>query len=240
MAVANVRGRTPTKRIDMYKDHEFVIGRLVLGGDETMETVAVLGGAGTWAKPAECSEADHHWFNFVLNGKAASGSSRAIAIDLEQKTTGTASPCCLKVEAKAGNGIAVQGMGALDGKICFGTVGAKITGEGAAVTGQLKLPDRALDAGGGYYAGKFEIYCAGNSADPTPAQKHAILKLQVHGGNQAARRKVTHFAEIIGEAGAKDAGYMLANADPSSGGIAGGIRVDVNGTDYWILLYTMT
>lgn len=233
MAVSNVRGRLPTKRIDKYKDHEFVVGRIVLGGDETMEAVAVLGGAGTWAAPVECAEADHHWFNFVLNGKAASGSSRAIAIDLEQKTTGTASPCCLKVEAKAGNGIAVQGMGALDGKICFGTAGAKVTGECAAVTGQLNVPNRAMDAGGGHYAGKFEIYLSGTSADISPTQKHAILKLQVFGGNAAAQRKVLNLFELIGPEGAKASKYIISNADVGDGG-AGGIQINVNGTQRWI------
>lgn len=194
MVVANVRGRTPTKRIDMYQDHEFVVGRLVLGGDESAEAPTVIMGAGTWAAPIECTEADHHFINLITRGMATSaGSSKVIAVDHYVGVSG-ASPTIFRGCMELEDGISCTGASAADLTLRFGTAGSKITGEGHALGAQLRLPNRAMDAGGKYSAAKFELYLDGTSCDVdgqgNPEDYLSIIRLQTIGGDATAQKKI--------------------------------------------------
>lgn len=238
MVVSNVRGRLPTKRIDMYKDHEFVVGRLVLGGDESAEAPTVIMGAGTWTYPIECAEEDHHFINLITRGMASGGSSKVIAIDHYLGVSG-GSPTIFRGCMELEDAISAPSASAGDFTVRFGTAGSKITGEGHAVSAQLRVPNRAVDAGGVYSAFKCEVYLDGNDADPTPAQHYAIARFQVHGGNTAAQRKFNSLFYIIGPEGAMASKYLISNADPTTAGVAKGLQIQINGTRYWLAAYTI-
>lgn len=235
--MGDVKGRLPTKRIDMFKDHEFVVGKLVLGVTEKMADYGVLLGAGLWNDPVVNAQADHHFINFHCKSMATSGGSRLLYLEL----IGGAAGCSLRGMSstiKVDNAIALTQANPVRGSLRFGTAGSKCTGEAHGVCGQLRIPDRAMDAGG-YYSGVYaEIYCDGNNSDPAPTQGYGVLRLQVHGGNQAARRKVKTAILIQGETGSKASKYLLSNADVGDGG-DGGIQVNINGTAMWIPLWNI-
>lgn len=245
MAVANVRGRTPTKRIDMYKDHEFVVGRIVLGGDESAEAPTVIMGAGTWTTPIECTEDDHHFINLITRGMATGGSSKALAIDHYLGVSG-GSPTIFRGCMELEDGIYAASASAADFNLRFGTAPSRCTGEGHAIGGQLRLPNRALTPGGKYSAQKLEIYLSGASTVVTPINPDlnmAILRLQVIGGDTADRRLIHNALMIQGETGNKSSKYMVAGDDVTgsgSGGTSdGGIQINVNGTQLWLATYSI-
>lgn len=110
----------------------------------------------------------------------------------------------------------------------FGAAG-NISGEGQAIRGTLRVPDRAVSAGGNYHAIVGEIYCDGISSDLSPATTHAIFKGAVSGGDQAARRKVLYLMDIEAEAGL---GYMVYTGqnEPVWAAKTCLIKVLINGT----------
>ena len=241
MVVSHTRGRLPTKRIDMFQDHEFAVGRLVVGGDESAEAPTVLIGGGTWTNPLECAVADHHWLNFITRGMASSGSSKFMAVDHYLGVSG-GSPTIFRGCMELEDGIYAANASAADYTLRFGTSGSKVVGEGHALSAQLRVPNRAMDTGGLMSAAKFEVYLDGTSANwNTSHGDNSIIRIQVIGGNQAARRKVVSGILFTGESGNKSSKYMVAGDDVTGGGGAttGGIQINVNGTPMWLGTYTI-
>ena len=240
MVVSHTRGRKPTKRIDMYKDHEFVVGRLVVGEDESMEAPSVLMGGGTWTYPIECAVADHHFLNFITRGMASSGSSKFMAVDHYLGVSG-GSPTIYRGCMELEDGIYAANASAADFTLRFGTSGSKVVGEGHALAAQLRVPNRSMDTGGLMSAAKFEVYLDGTSANwNTSHGDNSIIRIQCQGGNTAARRKVVSAILFTGETGNKANKYLVCNADVNGGGASGGgIQINVNGTPMWLATYAI-
>lgn len=121
--------------------------------------------------------------------------------------------------------------------VFLGVAPAAVTGLATGVRGTLHLPNRACAIGTGA-AVQAEIYLEGNDAANTGVL--SLIRAIVDGGNAAAKRKVVNLMEVVAEVGTQANKYMVCNEDVNgAGATAGGLQVRVNGTQYWIPLYTI-
>lgn len=113
------------------------------------------------------------------------------------------------------------------------------TGQGTGVRATCHIPDVAM-TGGTYSAGLSEFYADGSSSDISGTTLHAIHRFISAGDNtgKATVQNVFSF-EGLGSTALANAGTGANSAGAAGGGVAAKvIKVKVDGTDYWMPLFS--
>lgn len=241
--MADVKGGLPTKRISMFKDHEFQVAKITLGVDETPPTGGVLGGAGTSSSPVTCTDDDHNFLEFYLRANPSankSGNGLFIQMDAYRNLGLYNRTIYTTVNVPASTN--PRNPHAIKALCKFAATSSYCQGQATAGTFDMEFANGVQHASMGECSiVKIEAVLGWTSFNWGAGTVHALLKLGVQGGDAAARQKWLNVMYISGEAGNKAAQYMVCNADVTGGGgaSAGGLQVKVNATQYWIPLYTL-
>jgi len=240
--MADTRGGLPTKTIGTFQDHEVLMGKLRLGTFEKLATDAILAGAGTEAVPVECATvADQKflvfWLKSAVTGKTTIGLQVNLncATDLSLFDTAVEGNVTIATGKNPRNPVGVQA------NMTFAGADSKVQGQLAGVGSYISMYNGATHgACGPIYGMVSEVNVGGTSFSWGAATPHALFYGCVSGGGAAQRRLWKNVFAVDGEAGAKASKYMIANADATAGGACtGGLQVEVNGTQYWIPLYSI-
>ncbi len=108
----------------------------------------------------------------------------------------------------------------------YGASPAATTGQAIAMRGTLHMPDRASSVGTAA-AVQAEVFMDGNDADPTG--KISLFRGLIDGGNATAKGKVDYAFEFKG---------LQSNifAAESAAAVSHVLKIDIDGTDYYIML----
>lgn len=239
--MADVKGGLPTKRMSQFQNHEVYMAKIRLGASEVLDTTAVLGGAGSSASPVECTDDDHNFLCFYLKANpAANKSGNGLYIEMEA-TRDLAlynRTIYATVTTPAGKHPRnPQAIKALSKIVATGYVQGTTT----AITADVELPNEVMSASmGSIYGVASQIVLGGTTTAFGAATRHAIFLGKVTGGDATAQKRILNVFDIetlgVGNMAAK---CMVSNADSTTAGCSGGLQVRVNGTQYWIPLYTI-
>ena len=195
----------------------------------------LLLGVGTNASPATSATADHKLVEIRAKSLAASGDNRLGYFRYEIGAAGGGE--CLR---------AMTALTAASGTVRGGHVSLVPSGDGA-VSGLGTAWSATLHFGtAAFVTGNVAALEANPYADDTgaPPTEHGALRVAC-GGNATGAAKfknVLHVAPWAGQVGNKAEALMVCNADVTGGGrgaAAGGLQVRVNGTQYWLPLYSL-
>jgi hypothetical protein len=203
--------------------------RLVLKANGGADNSALLLGGGTGGSPATTAVANKNFVEVRGETTATTAGSDTRTAYLRLYLNGATTGGGDAVRAFATVGAAIGTAHGAHNSASFGTNG-KVTGQAIAGRNTLHVPNRELAAGGTYYAAQAEIYCDGNSADISPVTKHAILSLNVAGGNATAQNLVKNAISLDLSAGTDGTGNMVYTHTHDPTNAAGSIRILVNGT----------
>lgn len=162
--------------------------------------------------------------HFRFRSSAVSGYLRGMYLRTYLDAAGTASTQALRAFATIEADVA-GGTGAHI-SLNFSAAG-RVEGECSALGATLHVPNRAIPAQGAFYSLDGQIYCDGNDSDITLAQRHAILRLRVFGGNATARDLVLNAIAL--ECSDGSGKMVYTNAGDDTDDPTGSIRILVNG-----------
>ena len=196
----------------------------------------LLMGIGTSSDPATSSTAGDKFVELRCKNSATSGDNRLAYLRFE--LSGAAGNGeCLRAFTKAT--AALDTVRGAHISLDLSSAGS-VTGLGVGLTGQLVIAD-ALPAGGQYFAGMSEIYCAASSSIAAPS-KHAIHSFNTAGNATAAAlvRNLFHIGSVAVDGGT-DTDHMVTTGTADIGlatNLTAALRIIVNSTNYWIPLAT--
>jgi hypothetical protein len=239
--MADARGGKPTKRNTLMQDHEVYMQKIRLGAFEKLATDSILAGAGTSANPVECSTVEDQkflvfWLKSAVTGKTTIGLQVNLdcATALSLYDTAVEGNITIPAATNPRNPVGVQA------NYTFSGADARVQGQGAGVGSYMQFYNGTMHASCGHIFGIVsEVSVGGTSFAWGAATPHALYYGRVSGGDAAARRKYKNFFALDAEEGNMAAQYMVSNADPTTAGVAAGIQVCVNDTQYWLALYTI-
>lgn len=204
--------------------------KLYSNGDET----AIIIGAGTSSAPIESSVVDQKHLEIRAKSLAASGDNRLAYFRFEIGAAGGGE--CLRAFTALTAAVAT----ARGGHVSLVPSGSgAVSGLGTGFTATLHFGTAA------FVTGNVACLEANPYADSTgaPPTEHGALRVATGGDTTGAAKfkNVLHVAPLAGQVGNKAAALMVSNADVTGGGAAGaaGLQVRVNGTQYWIPLYSI-
>jgi hypothetical protein len=228
----------------IWQKFEIMVGAVASPVGQLQLTRSPLGGAaaasglllgvGTNALPATSATPDHKLVEIRAKSTAVSGDNRLGYFRYEIDAAGGGE--CLR---------AITALTAASGTVRGGHVSLAPSGNGA-VSGLGTGFSATLHFGSAaFVTGNVAALEANPYADDTgaPPTEHGALRVAC-GGNATGAAKfknVVHVAPLAGQVGNKAAQLMMSNADVTGGGgaAAAGLQVRVNGTQYWIPLYTL-
>ena len=124
----------------------------------------------------------------------------------------------------------------------FGSSGA-VSGLATALSATLHIPNTGTVTGNVAAIEAQAWLDSGDDDDVSMATEHGLIRCTVSGdsGNAAAVTNLLHVSVDDNCVGNKAAALMVCNADVTGGGGAasGGLQVRVEGTNYWIPLYSL-
>ncbi len=204
--------------------------KLLGNGNET----AIIVGIGSSAAPIESAAADQKHIEIRAKSLAASGDNRLAYFRFEIGAAGGGE--CLR---------AFTALTAAAGTVRGAHVSLVPSGDGA-VSGLGTALSATLHFGtAAFVTGNAACLEANPYADDTgaPPTEHGAIRVATGGDATGAAKfkNVLHVAPLAGQVGNKAAALMVANADVTGGGgaAAGGLQVRINGTQYWIPLYSI-
>lgn len=208
-------------------------GKLTLDAQGGTASVSgLLFGIGTTGDPATTDAANANFVELRCETTATSGDDRLMYMRYYMNGINTTGGECLKagtvLEKKIGTArggqasIEVSNLGYVSGFAC-------------GWDALLEVKDEVLPAGGTYCAGQSQIYITGSTSDISPVALHGIHRFSVIGGDATAEGKVLNafnfdVANCVGN------GLMIEEG-ANLGTIVQSIRVTVNGTPRYLLLY---
>lgn len=244
--MANVKGGLRRKRIKMFRDHEVQMAKITLGTKETAPTGGVLGGGGTSAVPVECTSADHNFLEFYLRANPATGSGNGLFIEMEAKKNLALYNRTIYTTVVVPSAANPRNPHAIKALLKYTDETSYCQGGSSAVTGDVEVPNKTMHASmGEIQAGIFQFVLGGTSFDfgaDSSKNEASVLHVKVVGGDATSQGKLKAIMKFTGLAvGNKAAKLAFCNADVAGGGgaSAGGIQVRVNGTNYWLPIYTL-
>lgn len=193
--------------------------------DEGFDNAETLGG-GTNATPILAS-GSKNFIDFRFKNIATTGDIRGLYLRhyLSGGAGGEAARLFTTIGAASGtaHGAHIS--------LSFGASPATLSGLGVAVRGTLHVPDRAITLGT-VAAVQAEVYMDGTSSDPT-ATKLSLFRGIVDGGDATAQNKVLHVFEFVNLGSTIFPAHSAFVANLSKA-----LKINVNGTDYYIGLST--
>ena len=239
--MADVKGGLPTKRNTTMMDHEVYMAKIRLGASEKMSSDAILGGGGDSNNPVECATVanqtflDFH-FKSAVTGKSITGIKVTLncATNLSMFDTALYGIIAIPAGKTPRNPTAIQGEMTI-------TATGKCQGTAAIIGAYGSLPGETMNGMGSMYGVSAQIDCAASFSFPDKENHNHALFMGAMGGDGTAKANFLNaflFADL--PSGNKAAKKMHCNADCTAGGsCTGGLRVKVNGTNYWIPLYSI-
>lgn len=209
------------------------INLMRLGGAAASAS-GLLIGVGTSLAPAATSTADTNFVEVRAKTTATTGDNRLGYFRYEIGAAGGGE--CLR---------ALTALTAASGTVRGAHISLVPSGDGA-VSGLGTALSVTLHFGAAaFVTGNVACLEANPYADDTgaPPTEHGAIRV-ASGGNATGAAKfknVLHVSPLAGQVGDKAAALMVCNADVTGGGGAanGGLQVRINGTQYWIPLYSI-
>ncbi len=197
----------------------------------SVETAAVLLGAGSSSSQISTASADKNFLGFWVSSSAASGTARGMYLRLY--LTGGSGGEAVRAFTTVSNNAPADTVNGAHISLNFGASAGNITGLGTAVRATLHVPNRSL--GGTAAAVQAELYTDGASS--ALGGLTSFLRLVADGDGKAAIDTSGYLFELAGLTPATGKlCYVHTGTAPAN--TNGSLRVRIGGTAYYIMLYS--